>query len=339
MPIHARLSLTELKQHLFSLPDRPDWIPYRTSYYKENWGFCLSHNQLQALSDGEYEVFIDSTLGEGSLSYGECVLEGACDEEILLTCHVCHPSLANDNLSGIALNTHLAQWLLQQPRRYSYRFLFIPGTIGSITWLSRNEAVVPRIKHGLIVTGVGDGGPFSYKQTRIGNADIDRVAQHVLKHAGVAHNVMEFYPYGYDERQFCSPGFNLPIGRLTRSTHDQYREYHTSADNLDLVRPEYLEESLEVFKIVLDVLEHNRVWVNQNPKCEPMLGKHGLYSSIGAAMDAKTREMAYLWVLNLADGRHDLLAIAERAGMPFAVIKAAADALHKSGLLAEAQAS
>lgn len=317
-PVKTRLALAELRARLYSLPDHPDWIPYRTSYYNETWGFCLSDRQLQALPEGEYEVHIDSTLVDGHLSYGEYLLSGESADEVLLSCHICHPSLANDNLSGIALLTQIAQALQARPRRrYSYRFLFIPGTIGSITWLARNEDRVDRIRHGLVVTCVGDGGRFTYKKSRRGNADIDRAALHVLATTTDDHEVIEFYPYGYDERQYCSPGFNLPVGSLSRSTHGRYVEYHTSADDLQLVQPTYLAESLEKYLAVIDVLEHDRVYRNTQPKCEPQLGRRGLYRAIGAGSTQRTDEMALLWVLNMSDGEHGLLDIAERARMPF----------------------
>jgi aminopeptidase-like protein len=339
-PVKGRFPLSELSQHLFSLPDRPDWIPYRTSYYTETWGFCLRHSQLESLTEGEYEVCIDATLSDGFLSYGEYLIPGASDDEVLISCHVCHPSLCNDNLSGIAVASHLAAHIANMPqRRYSYRFLFIPGTIGSITWLARNEAQAGRIKHGLVVTCVGDAGPFTYKKSRRGNAEIDRAVAHVLKTAGRPCAVQDFFPYGYDERQYCSPGFDLPVGCLMRSPHGSFPEYHTSADNLDFVRADSLEESLRCYKNVVEVLEQNRTYRSLNPKCEPQLGKRGLYSAIGGDKDAAKRQLAMLWVLNLADGAHSLLDIAERSGAAFSDIRSMADALVRSGLLAPSEES
>ena len=335
VPVHKKVMLDELRQHLFTLPSHPDWIPYRTSYYKENWGFCLPHTQVKALPEGEYEVFIDTRLEDGHLSYGELLKPGESEEEVLLSCHVCHPSLCNDNLSGIALTTYLAEYLSRRETHYTYRFLFIPGTIGSITWLALNEQRAKNIKHGFVVTCVGDSGPFSYKKSRRGSAEVDRAVLHVLEHSRKGFNAIDFYPYGYDERQYCSPGFNLAVGSLSRSSHGQYPEYHTSADNLDLVSPEYLQESFETYIDVIDVLENNRTYVNQNPNCEPQLGKRGLYSSVGASASGKIREMALLWVLNLSDGEHDLLQIAERSGEPFSEIRDSAAALLDCGLLQE----
>lgn len=335
IPVHKKVTLEELRRHLFTLPSHPEWVPYRTSYYKENWGFCLSDSQAQSLPDGEYEVFIDSTLEPGHLTYGELFIQGESSEEVLLSCHVCHPSLCNDNLSGIALTTRLAEYLAERQTRYSYRFLFIPGTIGSITWLARNEGKTTNIKHGLVVTCVGDAGAFSYKKSRRGTAEIDRAVLHVLRHSREGFREIEFYPYGYDERQYCSPGFNLAVGSLSRSSHGQYPEYHTSADNLDLVSPESLQESFETYLDVINVLENNRTYLNLNPKCEPQLGKRGLYGDVGATAGAKLKEMALLWVLNLSDGEHDLLQIAERSGEAFADIQNAAEALRRCDLLKE----
>jgi aminopeptidase-like protein len=334
IPIRAKLSLSELKKHLHALSDHPDWIPYRTSYYREAWGFCLSQRQLDALPEGEYEVSIDSTLTDGHLSYGETVLQGETSEEILVSCHTCHPSLCNDNLSGVAIATFLAQALASQERRYTYRFLFVPGTIGSIVWLSRNPEPVSRVKHGLVLACVGDPGAPSYKKSRRGNADIDRVVLHLLAHSDQPYNVRDFSPYGYDERQYCSPGFNLAVGCLNRTQHGKFAEYHTSADDLNLVRPQALGDSLRLCLKIFETLEGNRTYRNLNPHCEPQLGKRGLYRDLGGYADAETRELAILWVLNLSDGSHSLLDIAERADLPFSIIQQAATDLQRHELLA-----
>lgn len=332
-PVRQRLALAELKQHLFTIPDRPDWIPYRTSYYKESWGFCLSHNQFNQLQDEEYDVCIDASLTEGHLTYGEYCLPGQMQDEVLISAHVCHPSLCNDNLSGIAVATFLAEWLASQPRHYSYRFLFIPGTIGSITWLSQHEQQVSHIKHGLVLTGVGDAGFCTYKKSRRGDAEIDRAMTHLLKHSEKAHTVIDFIPYGYDERQYCSPGFNLAVGCFSRSPHSQYPEYHTSADNLDFVKSKPLAQSLGYCRAAVEILEENKTYLNQNPHCEPQLGKRGLYRAIGGQAGEKSMEMALLWVLNLSDGRHSLLDIAERSNLPFQTLAQAASALMEHSLL------
>ncbi|SJM90439.1 conserved hypothetical protein [Crenothrix polyspora] len=327
LPVNKVVPLQELKEHLFILPDHPDWIPYKTAYYKENWGFCLNHNTLMTLEEGDYEVFVDATLEAGSLTYGELYLKGEVADEVLISCHGCHPSLANDNLSGIGLATILAKTLQTVPHRLSYRFVFIPGTIGAITWLSVNETKVDKIKHGLVITGVGDAGTITYKKSRRGDTEIDRAVTHVLKHSGQTYDIIDFYPYGYDERQYCSPGFNLPVGCFMRTPYGQYPEYHTSADNLTFIQPESLSDSFSKLLATLNILENNHTYLNLNPKCEPQLGKRGLYSSIGAY------ELALLWVLNLSDGSNSLLDIAERSGIEFTAIQAAARLLSTHKLL------
>jgi len=335
-PIKRKVKLAELKEHLYSLPEHEDWIPHRTSYYKENWGFCVAHNQLKNLKDGEYEVFIDSSLEDGHLTYGEYYLQGEVDDEFLISTHTCHPSLCNDNLSGLALTTFLAKSLSQKKLRYSYRFLFIPSTIGSITWLSLNEDNTSKIRHGLVVACVGDPGKMHYKKTRRGDAEIDQAAAHVLKHSGQNHEILEFSPYGYDERQYSSPGFNLPVGSLTRTPHGRYPEYHTSADNMDFVKADSLADSYSKYAAVIDIVENNKKYLNTNPKCEPQLGKRGLYSMFGGKRDTNLYELALLWVLNFSDGRFSLLDIADRSGLSFSYIKEAASKLVDKELLTEA---
>lgn len=333
IPVRKTVSLAELRGHLYTLPDQPDLIPYKTSYYQERWGFCISAKLADTLQEDTYEVVIDSSLENGNLSYGECFLPGASTEEILISCHVCHPSLCNDNLSGIALCTFLAKHLQGRLLRYSYRFIFIPGTIGAITWLALNEATAARVRHGLVAANVGDSGMMHYKKSRRGNAEIDRAVAHVLRHADKPHEIIDFLPYGYDERQFCSPGINLPVGSLTRTPYGRYPEYHTSADDLGLIRPEYLADSFMTYLAVFDVLENNRRYLNLNPKCEPQLGRRGLYRQLGGNVENNEAELAMLWVLNLSDGDHALLDIAERAGMPFEQIAAAAKLLVHNDLL------
>jgi aminopeptidase-like protein len=337
VPVHARLSLRELKEHLHTLPEHPEWIPYRTSYYNESWGFCLSHNQLLELDEDEYEVCIDSSLEPGHMTYGECYVKGQTSDEVLIYCHVCHPSLCNDNLSSIALATFLAQELKPMTLRYSYRFLFSPGMIGAITWLCLNEARLSRINHGLVLSCLGDSGRSTYKKSRRGDAEIDKAVTHVLRQSGSDYDVVDFSPWGYDERQFCSPGFNLPVGCLMRTPHGQFPEYHTSADDLELVQPEYLADSLSKCMSVFHVLENNKTYLNQNPKCEPQLGKRGLYGTMGGGSDRREAELAMLWVLNLSDGDHSLLDIAERSGLPFHSINDAANVLDEHELLRTAR--
>jgi len=332
MPVHVIMPLEKLKEHLFTLPEHPDWIPYRTSYYKEDWGFCLSDNQMRGLKDGDYEVCVDSTLADGHLTYGECYFPGQSTEEVLISCHTCHPSLANDNLSGLAVATALAGFLKGRDLRYSYRFLFIPGTIGAIAWLARNRENVGKIRNGLVLSGVGDAGGFHYKKSRRGNTEIDQAVAHVLRHCADAPEILEFSPYGYDERQYCSPGFNLPIGCLMRSVWGTFPEYHTSADNLDFIKPRQLAQSLRICTAVVDVLENNQRYRNLNPYCEPQLGRRSLYRSKGGeTIGVETNTL--LWVLNLSDGEHTLLDISEQSGLSFEVINDAAEVLSDNGLL------
>jgi aminopeptidase-like protein len=332
IPIHSKVNLQELKAHLFTIPEHPTWIPYRTSYYKEAWGFCLTHKQYLELEDEEYEVCIDSSLEPGHLTYGEYFIPGESTDEVLISCHACHPSLCNDNLSGIAIAVFLAKHLTLTPY-YSYRFLFIPGTIGSITWLALNEANVDKIKHGLVLTCLGDDGNFTYKKSRRGNTEIDNVVAYVLKNTEANYQIIDFFPYGYDERQYCSPGFNLAVGCFMRSPHGSFPEYHTSADNLSFVQPQYLADSISKCMSILYILDNNKIYFNQNPKCEPQLGKRGLYKTVGGEKDSGLNEMAILWVLNLSDGHHTLLDIAQRSKMTFNEIKYAADALLAHNLI------
>ena len=332
-PIRAEMSLEELRPHLHAHAERPDWVPYRTSYYSRTWGFCLTRNDLDALTEGPYEVVVDSTLERGSLTYGECVIPGDSDAEVLLTTHVCHPSLANDNLSGIALLTQLAETLAASPRHFTYRFLFIPGTIGSITWLARNGTRLEAIVAGLVVACVGDGAPLSYKRTHLGDASIDRAAAHVVSRSS-GGNVLDYVPWGWDERQFNSPGFRLPVGSLCRSREGEYAEYHSSADDHELVSSERLDEALRAVIDILDVLETDRRYVNLAPRGEPQLGRRGLYPSVGGAA-AEEEQLAMLWVLHLSDGRHSLLEVAGRSGLPFGAIRDAARRLRGAGLLDE----
>jgi aminopeptidase-like protein len=332
-PINRRMELRELKEHLFSLPEHPDWIPYRTSYYRESWGFCLSHRQFTALKEDVYDVCIDSTLEDGSLTYAECYLPGERNEEFLFSSHACHPSLCNDNLSGIAVAVFLARFLSPLALKYSYRFLFAPSTIGSICWLALNETKTSLIKHGLVLACVGDRGMPTYKKSRRGDSEIDRASAHVLKHSGQDYKIMNFSPYGYDERQFCSPGFDLPLGCLMRTPNGQFPEYHTSADNLDFVQPMSLADSFIKCLKIVNIIENNEVYVSQKPKCEPRLGKYGLYNRMGNEPEPRATELAMLWALNFSDGFNSLLDIAERADMSFDVIQQAADALVAAGLL------
>lgn len=332
VPVRARLTLEKLRPHLHALPNRPDWIPYRTSYYEEAWGFCLPQRQLDALPDGEYEVCIDSTLAPGHLTYGELLLPGESKDEVLLSAHVCHPSLADDNLSGAAISAFLARHFAKVRRRLSLRFLFAPGTIGAIAWLARNREGLWRIRHGLTLTCLGDSCPFTYKRTVSGTAEIDRATAHVLAQSGYAHQLIDFFPYGYDERQYNAPGFRLPVGSLMRGQHGQFPEYHTSGDDLSFVSAERLAESFRVLAKIIELLDGNLRYRNLAPYGEPQLGRRGLYRALGGS-GIPDLQMAMLWVLNLSDGTQSLLDIAQRSRLEFAVVRAAAELLARHGLL------
>jgi len=330
--VKQKMRLDDLRKHLFTLPEKPDWIPYRTSYYNETWGFCLSQRQLEALPDGEYEVTIDSTLEPGHLTYGEFRIQGETDDEVLISCHSCHPSLCNDNLSGMVVAAALAQSLTSTALHYSYRFVWAPGTIGSIAWLALNEPVLPRIKHGLVLSCVGDPGPFTFKRSRRTDAEIDRAVEHVLCRSGKKYELLDFSPLGYDERQYCSPGINLPMGCFMRTPNGRYPQYHTSADNLDFVTAPALAESLDMLRSVVKAVERNERFLNLNPKCEPQLGRRGLYRRVGGTNNSRHEE-AMLWVLNLSDGDHSLLDIAERSKLDINELFEASQTLMQHDLL------
>jgi len=338
VPVHQKMTRAELAKNVFTLPEHADWIPYRATYCQPTWGFCLSQRQWDALPEGIYEVCIDSRLAPGHLSYGEFYLPGGRTDEVLISTHACHPSMCNDNLSGVVVCAMLARALAGVKRRYSYRFLFVPGTFGSMTWLARNEERIGRIRDGLVLACLGDPGPMRYKRSRQGRAEIDRAVEAILSECGRPSEIRDFEPFGDDERQYCSPGFNLPVGSLSRSSYGKFVQCHSSADDLDFVRPEALADSLHACLLIIQLLEHNEVWVNTQPKCEPQLGRRGLFEPAWAA-DAVRLRIAIQWVLNLSDGQHNLLDIRERSGLDTQLLFEAVDALRDVGLLAEPPAS
>ncbi|KGE02323.1 peptidase M28 [Rhizobium sp. YS-1r] len=335
IPVRRVMPLAELKTHIYTLPAQPDLIPYKTAYYTDAWGFCMAHREFLKLRDDVYDVVIDTEKRPGHLVYGEYLHAGASKKEVLLYAHICHPSLANDNCSGLALLTCLAAYMKAASTHYSYRFIFAPGTIGSLAWLANNEHRLSDIAHGLVLSCIGDGAVPNYKRSRRGNTMIDRIAACTrCGDESIPLTIKDFSPYGYDERQFCSPGFDLPVGLLQRSAFGTFPEYHTSADNLDFIRPEHLGTSFRMVKDMIDALEGNWTPLNLSPKGEPQLSKYGLFSVIGGHKTNSDRTLAYLWVLNLSDGHNSLLDISERSKMPFSEIAAAAAALLEVGLIA-----
>jgi len=333
-PVDRWLTLDELRPHLHSAPEHPDWIPYRTSYYKDDWGFCLAHRQYEQLPPGRYRALIRAALAPGSMSIGQCLLRGDMSEEVLVFAHTCHPSLANDNLSGLVVAIRLAAWLRQRATRLSYRFVFAPATIGSIAWLALHFSELHRVRHGLVLSLLGDRGPLNYKRTRFGQAAIDRAATQVLQRQHPGGRIIDFSPWGYDERQFGSPGIALPVGRLTRTPNGEFPEYHTSADNPDFVTAASLGESWLACLRIVHRLEHDLRYRNLRPYGEPQLGRRGLYRSTGGYQGIPDQQMAMLWLLNQSDGGTSLIEIAERSGLSFDSLCRAADDLVRAGLLA-----
>ena len=336
-PVQRTMRWAELRAHLHTLPERPDVVPYITGFFRDAWGFCLSQNEFATLAargeDAIYDVVIDATVADGSLTLGEWVIPGETTDEVLLWTHCCHPALANDNLSGLVVAERLARWLRERSdRRYTYRIAVGPATIGAIAWLALNESVLPRVRHGLVLSLLGDEGPFTYKASRSGAA-IDRVAARAMRASGEAHELRPFQPWGYDERQFQSPGFDLPMGRLTRTPDGEFPQYHTSDDDLSLVTPAGLEGSFRMLCRIVERLEEAVFLCNARPRGEPMLGRHGLYESLPPEGDRRTFQQAVQWVLNLADGAHSLEDIEERSGLAHGVVREAATRLEDCRLL------
>ncbi|WP_415486223.1 DUF4910 domain-containing protein [Acetobacter sp.] len=325
-----------LMQHIFTLPDQPDLIPYKTSYYNKNWGFCISENHRNNLIDPEYRVEIDASLEPGNLTYGEVLIPGDTEEEIFFSIHCCHPSLANDNLSSFSIVLELIRALQMIPRlRFSYRFVFVPGTIGAIAWLSNNFESCHKIRNGLVLSCLGDSGDITYKKSRNEKCSTNHYLQWLIDQEGKGR-VLAFEPYGYDERQYCSPGFNLPVGCLMRSPNGTFPEYHTSADNLDFIKPEYLLESFKFIAKFISLVENDVFPVSKFPYGEPQLGRRGLYpSSSGDVSNAQDvpSQMSILWVLNLADGEHSLLDMMIKSGKSFASILSTVDLLSKGDVI------
>lgn len=333
-PFTGEVELAALQPHLHSLADRPNAIPYRTTYWKRDWGLCLPEVVRSTLGPGRYRVSVATRLEPGSLSYGEVVVPGTSPSagEFLISTHVCHPSMANDNLSGMIVAVLAAAAVAEHPRRMTHRFLFVPGTIGSICWLARNRGELHRIRHGLVLTGLGDDSGFVFKRSRRGGRAIDAIGQDVVGRRGGTS--IDYYPYGYDERQYCSPGFDLPVARLSRRLHGTFPEYHTSDDDLSFVSAARILEALDVVLEIAEAAESLERPRNLMPYGEPQLGRRGLYRPLAGMIDQRSVEMAYLWLLAYADGEHDMDEISRRSGLDLADVERAADELAACGLLA-----
>lgn len=329
-PIERSMSLEELSEHLHSSPTQPDAVPYRTSYYTPNWGFCLSETTRRSMVPGDYRVVMGTTLEPGVLNYGEAFYPGRSEDEILITAHICHPAQANDNLSGVAIASRVAATVAKADTKYSYRFLWIPGGIGSLVWLSRNQENAHRIAHGMTLACLGDEAGFTYKSTFGGEASIDLAARAILGDHG---SYAGFEPYGFDERNFTSPAFRLDVGSLTRSPHGGYPEYHTSLDNMSLMSRERLADSTRTILEIFDRLETGTRYLSSNPQGEPQLGKRGLYGSLGGLKERPETEMAMLWLLTMSDGHYSDLDIGQRSGLSEKTIQTAAEALVDADLL------
>lgn len=331
IPVHETLSLDELQQHLFSKPELPTAIPYVTSYYKEFWGFCLSHAERELLQEGDYEVMIDARHFDGHLTYGELVVPGETQKEILLSTYVCHPSMANNELSGPVVTTFLARWLLElTARRYTYRVVFVPETIGSIVYLSRHlDHLKSHVIAGYVLTCIGDERSYSFLPSRRANTYADRVAEHVLSWIDSSFRRFPWKDRGSDERQYCAPGVDLPVASIMRTKYAEYPEYHTSHDDLKrVVTPAGLRGGFEVLRRTLEAFERDCL-PQASVICEPQLGKRGLYSSLNTSRNAGL----YLDLLSWSDGAHSLLEIAEQCAVPIWDLYPVLDALLAHGLL------
>jgi len=338
IPIDKVISLEKLQEHLHSYPSIPDAIPYVTSYYKRYWGFCLSEKSRNALKPGDYTVKIDSTLEPGSLTYGELLIEGETDKEILLSTYICHPSMANNELSGPVLTTWLAKELLGKSTKpyYSYRILFLPETIGAITYLSKNyKTMKDKTIAGYVITCIGGPDNFTYLSSRQGDCLTDKITKHILKAYKYPHRILPYTERGSDERQYCAPGIDLPIGSLMRSKYHEYKEYHLSNDNLEFVTPEQMLESFNVYLKCLEAIESNRKY-KITVLCEPQLGKRGLYPNLGAAKKIEVEQNDIMAIIGYSDGKHDLLNIAEIHGRPIKAYFKPVRQMVEAGLLMEA---
>ena len=333
--IDAWMSLSNLEKHLYSLEDQPTAIPYVTSYYNRNWGFCLAHEQRLSLRDEQYHVVIDAELKKGVMNYGEIVIKGESSEEILLSTYICHPSMANNELSGPVVTTGIAQWISSlEARRYTYRIIFIPETIGSIVYISQHEEHLKRhTSAGYVITCIGDDRAYSFLPSRKGNTLADRAAEYVLNNYIDEYSRYTYLERGSDERQYCSPNINLPVCSVMRSKYGTYPEYHTSLDDLSLISPDGLRGGFNVIKKIIKVLEFNHFYKG-NISCEPQMGKRGLYPDISVKNSSGYDEAnVILNILAYADGCHDLVQIAEIIEEDFFIVHDVARRLVTHGIL------
>ena len=337
IPVNTRMKGAELKNYIYTLEEMPEAIPYKTSYYKERWGFCLEHNRVDEIDDNAiYEVCIDSTLEDGSLTIAEGYIKGETDKEIFLSTYICHPSMANNELSGPLVQTEIYRRLMEvkDKLRYSYRFAYVPETIGSITYLAHyGDVLKEKVIAGYVLTCCGDEGDFTYKRSRQKNALVDRATENVLKSYGQKYKVVEWSPLGSDERQYCSLGFNLPMGSLTKTMYDEYYGYHTSLDNLDFISEKGLQSAVDAYWDIIQGIEVNDKYLNLNPCCEPQLGKRGLYPSLGYQKDICYEVDKILFLLAYSDGKMDIVEIADKFGGKASEFRDTVEKLVTSGLL------
>lgn len=337
VPFRGNMDFENLKKHLYTMPDKPTAIPYLTSYYKKRWGFCLSQNDYDKLdSNDTYEVFIDSELDDsGSMTIGEAYLQGESEREVLLSTYICHPSMANNELSGPLVASFVYNELKKKSKlKYSYRFCFVPETIGSIYMLSkRGGHFQQNLEAGLILTCIGNDGPFTYKKSRRGNALVDRVVLNNFTLSNDECKFIDFFPQGSDERQYCSPGFNLPVGSLMRTMYWDFPQYHTSLDNKDYISFKALRESIEKYLDIIEAFELNEKYINTLPFCEPQLGKRGLYPNFGGKNQNNRFVEIMMWILNLSDGDNDLIDISNRSQISINEIKPVIKELIENGIL------
>ena len=335
-PFEGILTFEQLKEHIFSLPEQPDLIPYLTSYYSRGWGFCMSHNQLKGLDrEQKYQIKIDSRLdANGSMTYGDFLLKGKSDKEILFTTYICHPSLASNELSGPLVAAFIYDNLKARELYYSYRFVFAPETIGAIAYLSiHGEYLKKNLAGGFVVTCIGDQGDFTYKKSRRGDSLVDRAVELILRQSEKNYKIEEFSPIGSDERQYCSAGFNLPVGSLMRTMYGIYPEYHTSADNKDFISFDAMLRAVNKFNDIISLMDLNHKYVNKFPNCEPQLGKRGLYPLLGSQKEKTTEVQAMMWILNFSDGNHDLIDIINKSNIDYHIVLKVAEKLLSKNII------